>query len=255
MKATLDGRISMVADTPLPVTEHLSELRRRIVLFLITLLGTAVFSWNFREGILEALLKPALEALGTDKTLQAIAPTEIFFTYLKCALLSGFVLSLPMFFWQLWAFISPGLYPNEKRAVIPFVLIATLLFAAGSTFGHQLVFPLVYGFFANFSSDLVNPAWTMREVFALTTRLFVAFGVGFELPVFVFLSIVGGLATPRGLLAGLKYGVLAAFTLGAILTPPDVISEILLAAPLTVLYLVGILAGHLVTRKKDIDNS
>ena len=131
----------MVADTPLPVTEHLSELRRRIVLFLITLLGTAVFSWNFREGILEALLKPALEALGTDKTLQAIAPTEIFFTY-----------------------------PNEKRAVIPFVLIATLLFAAGSTFGHQLVFPLVYGFFANFSSDLVNPAWTMREVFALTTR-------------------------------------------------------------------------------------
>lgn len=241
----------MTTDNPLPLTEHLSELRRRIVFVLIALFAAAVLSWGFRENILGALLAPALRALGSGKTLQAIAPTEIFFTYLKCALLSGFVLSLPVSLWQLWAFIAPGLYPNEKRAVVPFVLAGTLLFAAGSTFGHQLVFPLVYGFFAEFSSEFVNPAWTMREVFALTTRLFVAFGVGFEVPIIVFLFIVTGVASPRGLLAGVKYGVLAAFILGALLTPPDIVSQVLLAAPLTVLYLVGILAGHLVIRNRQ----
>ncbi len=146
--------------------------------------------------------------------------------------------------------MAPGLYPDEKRAVVPFVVAATLLFAVGAAFGHQVVFPLVYGFFAEFSSDFVAAAWTMREVFALTTRLFLAFGIGFELPVVVFFLAVSGIASPRQLLSGVKYGVLVAFVLGALLTPPDVVSQVLLAAPLTVLYLMGVAAGYLVSKRK-----
>jgi len=240
----------MLDETELPLTEHLAELRWRIVIILCALaLGTLV-SWGFREEILGALLSPAISALGPEASLQALAPTEIFFTYLKSALLAGFVLSLPVIFWQIWAFVAPGLYPDEKRAVIPFVSAATLLFALGAFFGHQLVFPLVYGFFAEFSSDFVASAWTMREVFGLTTRLFLAFGVGFELPVVVFFLAVSGIATPGRLLSGVKYGVLVAFVLGALLTPPDIVSQVLLAAPLTVLYLLGVLAGYLVVRNR-----
>lgn len=235
----------MVDNTELPLTEHLAELRGRLFWILGAWLAAAIASWNFRDAIFGALLRPATEALGPGASLQAIAPAEIFFTYIKCSLLAGFVLSLPVFFWHGWKFVSPGLYDREKRAAVPFVVASTLLFGGGATFGYSFVFPLVYQFFASFNSDFVVSAWTMREVFSMTTRLFLAFGVGFELPVVVFFLAATGIVPPSRLLRGVKYGVLVAFVLGAVLTPPDVVSQVLLAAPLTVLYLLGVGAGYL----------
>ena len=173
-------------DTRLPLTAHLAELRGRIAKVLLAWTLGAVASWSWREEIFGQLLAPAVRALGPETALQAIAPTEIFFTYLKCALLAGFVLALPVIFWQIWAFVAPGLYDTEKRFAVPFVVASTLLFTGGASFGYIVVFPLIFEFFAGFSSDFVESAWTMREVFALTTRLFLAFGVGFELPLVVF---------------------------------------------------------------------
>jgi len=235
-----------VDDTQLPLTDHLAELRSRIFKILISWgIGFAI-CWNFSELIFGWMLQPATEALGADGgTLQAIAPTEIFFTYLKSSLLAGFALALPVVFWQIWAFVSPGLYANEKKVAVPFVVISTVLFAAGASFGYFMVFPLVYKFFASFSSDFVQSAWTMREVFSLTTRLFIAFGVGFELPVVVFFLSMSGIVEPRQFLSGLKYAVLLAFVLAAILTPPDVVSQVLLAGPLVVLYLLGVGAAFI----------
>jgi sec-independent protein translocase protein TatC len=197
-------------------------------------------SWGFREAIFGALLAPATQALGPEGTLQAIAPTEIFFTYLKCALLAGFFFSLPVFFWQVWAFVSPGLYPSEKQVALPFVVISTLLFVGGAAFGYVYVFPLIYDFFAGFSSDFVESAWTMKEVFTLTTRLILAFGTGFELPILVFFLARVGVVDPSQLLSGAKYAVIFSFVFAAILTPPDVVSQVLLAIPLILLYLVGV---------------
>ena len=143
-------------ETRLPLTEHLAELRKRLVRALLAwLLGTAL-AWNFNEQIFGLLLEPAVTALGGDRTLQAIAPTEIFFTYLKCALLGGFVFALPVSCWQLWAFISPGLYSSEKNAALPFVLVSTLLFAGGAWFGYSQVFPLMFRFFTSFDSDFLG---------------------------------------------------------------------------------------------------
>lgn len=228
-------------DKPLPLTAHLTELRSRITKILLAWAAGFALSWNFAEPIFGWLLEPATEALGPDGgRLQAIAPTEIFFTYLKCALLAGFILSLPVFFWQVWAFVAPGLYPSEKRVAVPFVTVSTLLFAGGAAFGYEVVFPLIFRFFAGFSSDFVESAWTMREVFALTTRLILAFGVGFELPVVVFFLSMAGIVTPGQLLRGAKYALLGAFVLGAVLTPPDVVSQVLLAGPLMLLYLAGV---------------
>ena len=237
-------------DQPLPLTAHLSELRARLFRILLGWLAGSAGAWHWREDLFALLLAPATGALGEGAKLQAIAPTEIFFTYLKCALLAGFLLALPVFFWQTWAFVAPGLYPNEKRVALPFVLISTVLFLCGAGFGHSVVFPVIFAFFASFSSSFVEAAWTMREVFGFSTRMLLAFGVGFELPVVVFFLALAGVVTPRRMLAGTKYFVLIAFIVGGVLTPPDPISQSLLAGPLIVLYLLGVGAAYLFVPKR-----
>ena len=240
----------MEIDEAVPLTEHLGELRSR--LFKIVLawsLGFAV-AWGFKEQIFGYLLAPAIDALGPDGgKLQAIAPGEIFFTYVKCALLAGFILSLPVTFWQVWSFVAPGLYANEKRVIIPFVASSTLLFAGGSIFGYAAVFPLMFGFLTSYDSEFVVSAWTMSSVFSITSQMFLVFGVAFELPLFVFFLAVGGIVDAKRLLAFTPYAVLGAFVVGAVLTPPDPVSQVLLAVPLIGLYLIGVGAAWLVTMR------
>jgi sec-independent protein translocase protein TatC len=237
-------------DQPLPLTAHLAELRSRVFKMLIAWLAGAAAAWRWRDDIFGTLLAPATRALGEDAKLQAIAPTEIFFTYLQCALLAGFLLALPVFFWQAWAFVAPGLYPQEKRVALPFVLVSTLLFLGGAAFGHSVVFPVIFAFFASFSSSFVEAAWTMREVFGFSTRMLLAFGAGFELPVVVFFLALAGIVEPRAMLRGTKYFVLIAFVLGGVLTPPDPLSQSLLAGPLIALYLLGVGAAYLFVPKR-----
>jgi len=230
-----------VDDRPLPITDHLTELRNRIAWIVGAMAVGTALSFSFAEEIFGFLLAPATNALGANNSrLQAIAPTEIFFTYIKCAILSGFVLTLPVTFWQLWSFIAPGLYDNERRAIFPFVFFSTGLFAGGAIFGYSVVFPIVFEFFNSWDNEWVVSAWTMKEVFSLTTRLFLAFGIAFELPLFVFFLSITGIVSAKQLFAGTPYAVVAMFILGALLTPPDIVSQVFLAGPMIVLYLVGV---------------
>ena len=228
-------------DEKLPLTHHLGELRSRIFRILIAWIVGSVFAWNFSEQIFGYLLEPAVAALSPgEQSLQAIAPTEIFFTYLKCAVLAGFVMTLPITFWQLWAFVAPGLYKSERNTVVPFVSVSSLLFCGGAVFGYTMVFPLMFDFFTQFDSDFVRSAWTMREVFNLTTRLFLAFGIAFELPVLVFFLAIAGIVDAPTLFRGTPYAVLCVFFTAAILTPQDWVSQIFLAIPMIALYLLGV---------------
>jgi sec-independent protein translocase protein TatC len=240
----------VAADEPAPITEHLGELRARIGWILLAIALGSTAAWSFKEDIFGFLLVPAVTALGVDSRLQAIAPTEIFFTYLKCSALAGFVLTLPVTFWQIWAFVAPGLYSTEKRAVIPFVFFSTLLFVGGATFGYTQVFPLVFRFFSSFSNEFVESAWTMKEVVTLTIRLFLAFGVAFELPLFVLFLSLTGIINAKQLLLGTPYAVLIIFVAAAVLTPPDVISQLFLAVPMIVLYLLGVLVAWIFEPRK-----
>jgi sec-independent protein translocase protein TatC len=230
-----------VDERALPITEHLTELRNRLAWIMGAMFIMAAISFNFAEQIFGFLLAPATEALGErDSQLQAIAPTEIFFTYIKSALLSGFVLTLPVTFYHLWSFVAPGLYDNERKAVLPFVFFSTVLFGGGAIFGYSMVFPIVFQFFNSWDNEWVVSAWTMSEVFSLTTRLFLAFGVAFELPLFVFFLSITGILTAKQLFRGTPYAVLMVFVLGAVLTPPDVVSQLFLAVPMIFLYLAGV---------------
>ncbi|MCZ6785414.1 MAG: twin-arginine translocase subunit TatC [Proteobacteria bacterium] len=239
-------------DTPQPITAHLSELRTRLFRLILAWGGAAVVCWTWAEDIFRFLLEPAVAALGIHGgKLQAIAPTEIFFTYLKCALLGGFFVSLPVIFWQIWAFVAPGLYSSERRTIVPFVFVSTLLFSGGAVFGYTIVFPIIFNFFVTFDSDFVQSAWTMREVFALTTRLFLAFGIAFELPIVVFFLSISGIVSSRQLLMGTPYAILAVFVTSALITPPDVISQVFLAVPMIVLYLLGVGVAWIFGRRRS----
>jgi sec-independent protein translocase protein TatC len=234
-------RVPKLDNERLPLTHHLAELRTRIMRILAAWIICSVLAWNYSELIFSYLLDPAVAALSDgERMLQAIAPTEIFFTYLKCAVLAGFVISLPVIFWQIWAFVAPGLYATERKAIVPFVLTSSLLFGGGAIFGYAMVFPLMFDFFTQFDSEFVESAWTMREAFNMTTRLFLAFGIAFELPVLVFFLSITGIVDAHKLLKGTPYAVLGVFIAAAILTPPDWVSQIFLAVPMVVLYLIGV---------------
>ncbi|HSJ95463.1 MAG TPA: twin-arginine translocase subunit TatC [Myxococcota bacterium] len=239
-------------DTRLPLTEHLAELRRRIVRALLFWAVGMGLAWWAREAIFRELLRPAVEALSREGGhLQAIAPGEIFFTYLKGAALAGFVLALPAILWQAWAFVAPGLYPGEKKMAVPFVTVSTLLFVSGAFFGHQFVFPAMFAFLGGFESEFVQAAWSMREVWSMTTSMFLAFGVAFELPVVVFFLASAGILTVRQLLRYFPYAILINFIIGAVLTPsPDWVSQSMLAVPMCVLYLLGVAVAWLFGGKR-----
>jgi sec-independent protein translocase protein TatC len=229
-------------DTKLPLTEHLAELRIRLFKALGAWVVGSFVAWGFSEPIFGWLIEPAVSALrgSTPHPLQALAPTEIFLTYMKCALLAGLVLALPVIFWQAWAFVAPGLYPGERNTILPFAIVSTLLFVGGAAFGHSMVFPLMFKFLASFDSEFVQSAWSMREVFAVTTQLFIAFGAAFELPVVVFFLSSAGILDPQTLLRSTPYAILVIFIVAAILTPPDWVSQVLLAVPMVGLYLLGV---------------
>jgi sec-independent protein translocase protein TatC len=234
----------------LPLTEHLAELRSRLFRIVFAWLVGSAIAWSWSEEIFGLLLAPAISALGEgERTLQAIAPAEIFFTYLKCAILAGFVFALPVIFWQVWAFVAPGLYDSERNAALPFVIVSTALFAGGAIFGYTQVFPLMFSFFTAFDSDFVQSAWTMEAVFGMTTRMFLAFGVAFELPVVVLFLALAGIVDAPTLWRGTPYAVLAVFIVAAILTPPDWVSQVLLAIPMVGLYLLGVGAAWLMGRR------
>lgn len=244
-------------DEAAPLSEHLRELRNRILKILVTWAAGFGLAWGFKEQIFGYLMEPAVAALGAGQgKLQAIAPTEIFFTYVKSALLAGFILALPVVFWQIWSFVAPGLYANEKKAIVPFVASSTILFAGGAIFGYSVVFPLMFSFLTGFDSEFVVSAWTMREVFALTSRMFLVFGVAFELPLFVFFLSVAGVVTSAQLFRATPYAVLVMFVAGAILTPPDPVSQVFLAVPLLCLYLLGVAVAWLFdpSRRKQTDD-
>jgi sec-independent protein translocase protein TatC len=242
-----------VDERRLPLTDHLAELRTRLVRSLAAWLAGSVLAWNFAEQIFGILLQPAVDALGGEgRPLQAIAPAEIFFTYLKCALLAGFVLALPVIFWQAWAFVAPGLYPSEKRWTLPLVLASSALFAGGAALGHLVAFPLMFRFFASFDSAFVESAWTMREVFGLVTSMFLAFGAAFQIPIAVFFLAFAGIVDAKQLLRGTPYAVLGVFIAAAVLTPsPDWVSQMILGVPMVGLYLLGVGAAWLVGRRSE----
>jgi sec-independent protein translocase protein TatC len=241
-----------MTDTPRPLLEHLGELRNRLFWVFGVWGGFTVVALFFSGTTFRLLMQPGVDAvLEKQRTLITISPPELFFVYIKTALLAGFLISLPMTLYQAWAFISPGLYQNEKRLALPFVVSTTLLFFAGATFGHRVAFPFVFDYFMSLESDYVQNQWTMQSLFAFLSRMYLVFGIAFQLPVVMAFVTSAGIVSVDAMAGARRYAVVAIFIAAAVLTPgPDVISQLTLALPLLALFELGLLGSRLLARRR-----
>ena len=243
-------------DEKLPFTAHLDELRRRVIICLVTVGAASLGCYAFKEKIFEFVAIPLIASLPEDNSWMIFTGvTEAFFTYLKISFLAGVFLSLPVIFYQLWAFIAPGLYAKEKKVVVPFVLFSTLFFVTGASFGYFVVFPFGFTFLLSFATDVIRPFPSLREYLSFATRLLLAFGLVFELPLITFFLAKIGVITHRTLARNRRYFIVGAFLASAALTPPDVVTQLLMAGPILILFETSVIVARIFGRKPLTDES
>jgi len=234
----------------LPLTEHLEELRTRLIRCAIAVFVGFVIAYIFKERLFDILIAPLVRVMRQGDTLIFTGIPEAFFTYLKVSLLAGLFLAAPIIIYQFWMFVAPGLYKNERRLMIPIIVVSSLFFIGGALFGYFVVFPVGFKFLLGFASETIQPFPSMREYLSFSSKLLIAFGLVFELPIVItFLARLGIVSVPF-LKTNRKYAILIFFAGAALLTPPDIVTQSLLAAPMIVLYEISILGAYVFGRKK-----
>jgi sec-independent protein translocase protein TatC len=250
-------------DAKMTIWEHLEELRKRIILAALGMLVTTVLGWTFRVQILAWLLKPyenawtARHFLGAPE-LQTLSPADAFVGYLQLSLVAGFVGAAPIIFYQLWAFISPGLYSKEKRLIVPFVFFSTSLFLSGVAFAYYVAFPFSFGYFFSLlgkvsdQGTVLTQKPTLEFFLDFSTRMLLAFGAVFELPLFISFLAIAGVVTPMQLLKFGRWAILCSFIVGAVVTPgPEVSSQLAVSGALVALYFLSIGIAFIVGKRKS----
>jgi sec-independent protein translocase protein TatC len=240
----------MENDAKQPFMSHLEELRKRLINCAISVGVGFVAAYIFAEELFQFLARPLMENMGEGQKLIFTNLPEMFFAYLKTAFVAGILASAPIIFYQLYMFVAPGLYKNERRLVVPFVIASTILFVGGSLFGYFIVFPFGFRFFLGFAGGSIQALPRVKEYFSFAVKLLLAFGVVFELPVVAFFLGKMGVLTPELMRKQRKYAILLTFAMGAILTPPDVVTQCMMALPLIVLYEISILVVKMARTKK-----
>lgn len=225
----------------LPLTEHLEELRTRLIRSLLAMAIGSAICYTKAEPIYRALLAPLISHLPPDSRMIFTELTEAFLTYFKVALWGGFLLASPVIFYQMWKFVSPGLYRKERKVLLLFSFWSTAALVSGMAFAYFLAVPVIFTFFLSFGGSTILPMPSMRESLSLVLRILILFGVMFEIPLVLFLAGRAGIVTAELLRRGRKGALLGVVLAGAILTPPDAISQVLVAIPLYLLYELGIL--------------
>ncbi len=235
--------------TSQPLIEHLLELRTRLVRILIGVLLCFLVLAPFRKELYTFVAAPLMQALPAGNQMQAIDVIAPFFVPLKVTLMAGFLLSLPNTLYQVWAFIAPAMYKHEKRLVFPLVFSSVALFFIGMAFAFFLVFPMVFKFLTSMTPEGVVMATDIDKYLSFILGMFLAFGVTFEVPIVVIVLNRMGVVTQEQLKAARPYVVVGAFIIAAVITPPDIISQIMLAIPLVILYEFGLIVCNWVRVK------
>ncbi|MBI3560899.1 MAG: twin-arginine translocase subunit TatC [Gammaproteobacteria bacterium] len=229
---------------------HLGELRDRLIRSVVVVVIIFCVLFYFKDKIYTLIAMPMLEQLAGVKML-ATRPASSFFIPMKLALVSSVFIAIPYLLYQIWAFVAPGLYQREKRLALPLLFSSTVLFYAGMAFAYFVVFPLIFRFFATAAPAGVEVRPDITEYLDLVLGLFLAFGAVFEVPVATVLCVAIGIVTPDQLTGIRRYMIVVAFIVGMLLTPPDVVSQFLLAVPMWLLYEVGIIMSRIVYKRRQ----
>jgi sec-independent protein translocase protein TatC len=226
---------------------HLVELRDRLLRSIIAVVVLTLVLVPWAKEIYAILAQPLLSALPQGATMIATDVTGTFLVPLKVTLMAAFVVALPYVLYQAWAFVAPGLYQHEKRLALPVIVSSFLFFLVGMAFAYFVVFPVAFGFFASYTPAGVQMMTDIDKYLSFVLTMFIAFGVTFETPVVVVVLVRMGIVSLEKLKSIRPYVIVGAFVLGAIFTPPDVISQLLLAIPLWLLYEVGLFVAKFIT--------
>ena len=244
----------MSEDEKLPFTAHLEELRSRLIVCVIAVCLGFVGCFAFKEKLFDILRMPMLSVLPEGETFIFTGVAEAFFTYLKVSFLGGLILAAPVIIFEFWMFVAPGLYRREKKFLLPIIFLSAFFFIGGSLFGYFVVFPYGFAFFQGFANDTIRFLPSVSEYLSFASKLLLAFGVVFELPILITGMASIGIVNVGFLRANRKYAILIFFIGAAILTPPDVVTQIMMSIPLMLLYEISIL-GAMIFGKKPSDST
>ncbi len=238
-------------DEKMPFTAHLEELRFRVIRIVAAIGIGFVVCYSFKDWLFTVITRPLASVLPPNSFMIYTGMPEAFLIYMEIAFFASLFLTSPYILYQIWKFISPGLYSRERKYVLPFIFASTTLFVGGVLFGYFIVLPPAFAFFVSFSTDFLKPMLSLKEYLSLSLKFLLGFGVSFQLPVFLFFMTKIGIVSSRMLSKQRRYAILIIFIVAAILTPtPDPFNQTLMALPLMLLYEIGIIVSRIAERKR-----
>ena len=235
----------------LPLTGHLQELRRRLILSFIAVGIGFGACYTFSQSLFEVLAAPLLKVMPAGSSLVFTSVAEAFFTYMKVGFIGGLILASPYVLYQVWAFVAPGLYRHEKKYIVPFVFLGSFFFTLGIVFAYVVVLPVGYRFFLGYATDFIKPLPSIKEYLSFSIKFLLAFGLVFEFPVVLLILAKIGVIDARTMARYRRYAILLIFIFAAVMTPPDLISQLLMALPLMALYELSILLAKLFGKRPN----
>jgi sec-independent protein translocase protein TatC len=237
-----------------PFLEHLEELRVRLIRCFIAVIVGFFVCYGFKEELFRVLVMPLIKVLPADRSQHLIytAPQEAFLVYVKISFVAGIFLAMPVIMFEFWRFVAPGLYEHEKKYLLPIVIVTVMFFACGVAFCYFVALPFGFQFFTSFASEYISPMISTREFLSFTLKLLFSFGLVFELPVVVFFLARLGIIQSDFLKRYRRFAILIIFIVAAIITPPDALSQIIMAIPLCLLYEISVWVAHFFGKKPDV---
>jgi sec-independent protein translocase protein TatC len=238
----------------MPLLAHLIELRSRLLRIIVSVGLVFLALVPFANTLYSTVAHPLIERLPQGATMISTEVVGAFLVPIKFTLVLAFFVAIPFVLYQIWGFVAPGLYKSERRLIFPLLISSTLLFYAGMAFAYFLVLPMVFTFMVGTTPAGVTMMTDIGNYLSFVLVLFFAFGVAFEVPIATILLVWSGLVTPEGLRAKRSYVIVGCFVVGAVLTPPDVLSQTMLAVPMWLLFEIGVLVSRLYVRKEPADD-
>ena len=232
-----------------PLIEHLIELRRRLIRGALAVIIVFLALYPFSNRLYEFVSAPLIRMMPPGTRMIATEVASPFLAPFRLTVLTAIVITVPFLLYQIWAFIAPGLYKHEKRLAVPLLVSSVILFYLGMAFAYYAVFPVLFHFFTGTAPAHVEVMTDIDAYLSFVVKLFIAFGIAFEVPVATVLLVITGIVTVEALSKKRGYVVIGCFVIGMLFTPPDVLSQCLLAVPMWVLFEVGLLCGHLVNKR------
>jgi sec-independent protein translocase protein TatC len=244
-----------MTDEKQPFFSHLKELRDRLLVCIVAVAIAFIFTYYFKERLFDFLMQPFLKVMPAQSSFIFTGITEAFLTYFKISVVAALFVAAPVILYEFWMFVAPGLYEKEKKYVYPFIFFGSLCFICGALFCYFVVMPNMYRFFVSYAREFVTPMPDLKNYMGLTLKLLIIFGFIFELPLVAFYLARAGIIKAKMLAKKRRYAILAVFIISAAITPPDVVSMILVALPLWGLFELGILIAKVFGKKETLDDS